>query len=65
MYKANKYSKMRLNYKGPFLKVRGQFTFFLSNTIFNFSLRFNKGFQAINMRFLVLEFTPVNKVLGT
>ena len=23
MYKANKYSKMRLNYKGPFLKVMG------------------------------------------
>ena len=44
MYKANKYSKMGLNYKGPFLKVTGQFTFFLSNTIFNFSLSFNKGF---------------------
>ena len=43
MYKANKYSEMRLNYKGPFLKVMGQFTFFLSNTIFNFSFRFNNN----------------------
>ena len=49
MYKETKYSKMRLQYKSPFLKVKGQFTFSFSNRMFNFLLWFDKGFWTINM----------------
>ena len=36
MYKGTKYSKIRLQYKLPFLKVKGQFNSSFSNRMFNF-----------------------------
>ena len=40
MYKATKYLKIRLQYKWPFLKVKGQFTSSFSNRMLNFKKDF-------------------------